>query len=567
MHLNTHVLLVLTLVAACVAIAVKWIRLPYSIALVVAGLMIGVFHLLPEVHMTPEIILMVFLPALLFEASWNLNLHVLKKCYKPVLAFATIGVFISTIVVGYVIHFLAQVDLLIALMFGAMISATDPISVLAFFKKMGIEKRLVTILEGESLLNDGTAVVLFRILMASAIAGGALSPTDILVQFTLVTFGGVGLGIAVGAFASWLTRFFDDHLLEITLTIVSAYGAFVGAEHFHVSGVMAVLVAGIIMGNYGSRTHMSPTTRLAVDSFWEYAAFIAESLVFLLIGLQIEINLLIKYAPQIGVAIIAILAGRFVVIYGLAPFVSTAKYPIPGSWRHLLFWGGLRGSLCMAMALSLPSNFPMRESLMVTTFGVALFTLFVQGLSFEPLVNLLKVSKAKTSDLKYLALNEELKQYRLQLERLQSAKMRKEDYLKEKQSLEHKIAEAEMLVFKLREEDISVADIERIQIERALIQAQRDCLNLLARQDKVSKASLEDFRHRIDEKYEALKRDTMARSTDSADAKAVEDLLVAPDDEASANIETVQGSATDGAIEDGPAVNVALDPSKPSEKS
>jgi CPA1 family monovalent cation:H+ antiporter len=407
-------------------------------------------------------------------------------------------------------------------MFGAMISATDPISVLAFFKKMGIEKRLVTILEGESLMNDGTAVVLFRILMAAAIAGGALSPGDVLLQFTMVTFGGVALGIAVGAFASWLTRFFDDHLLEITLTLVSAYGAFVGAEHFHVSGVMAVLCAGVIMGNYGSRTHMSPTTRLAVDSFWEYAAFIAESLVFLLIGIQIEIDLLVKYAPQIGVAIIAILAGRFVVIYGLAPFVSSAKHPIPGSWRHLLFWGGLRGSLCMAMALSLPSNFPMRESLMVTTFGVALFTLFVQGLSFEPLVKFLKVNKAKTIDLKYLALKEELKQHRLELERLQSSRMLKEDYLKEKKRLEGKIAESESLILKLQQEDMSVSDIERIQIERALIQAQRDCLNILAKQDKVSKAALEDYKLRLAEQHEALQKEIVSQSNEPALAETSE---------------------------------------------
>lgn len=510
--MDVHVFLILTLVAASVAIAVKWIRLPYSIALVVAGLAIGVFRLLPEVHMTPELILLVFLPALLFEASWNLNLHVLKKCWKPVLAFATIGVFLSTLVVGYVISILAQVDLLVAMVFGAMISATDPISVLAFFKKMGIEKRLVTILEGESLLNDGTAVVLFRILMVAAITGGALSPANIILQFTMVTFGGVALGIAFGGFASWLTRFFDDHSLEITLTLLAAYGAFIVAETFHVSGVMAVLLAGIVMGNYGSRTHMSPTTRLAVDSFWEYAAFIAESLVFLLIGIQIELGLLVKYAPQIGIAIVAILVGRLVVIYGLAPFVSSPRHPIPASWRHLLFWGGLRGSLCMAMALSLPSNFPMRESLIITTFGVALFTLFIQGLSFEPLVKLLKVSKPKTVDTKYLALNEELKGYRLELEKLQSAKMLREEYLTEKQRIEDKIAETELLVLKLREEDISVRDIEQIQIERALIQAQRDCLNTLARQDKVSKATLEDYKQRLNEDYEALQRNSPTQS-------------------------------------------------------
>ena len=163
---------------------------------------------------------------------------------------------------------------------------------------MGIEKRLVTILEGESLLNDGTAVVLFRILLAAAISGGALSGQLIVSQFLIVVLGGIVSGLVVGFLTSFLTRFFDDHLLEITLTIIAAYGSYVIAEEIHVSSVMSVLVTGVILGNYGSRSAMSPTTRLAVGSFWEFAAFIAESLVFLLIGLQIKFELLMKYSTE-----------------------------------------------------------------------------------------------------------------------------------------------------------------------------------------------------------------------------------------------------------------------------
>lgn len=501
---DVQLLLILILVATSVAIAVKWIRLPYSIALVLVGLGIGQFHLLPPVEMTPELILMVFLPSLLFEASWNLDLHVLKRCWKPVMLFATLGVFLSTIVVGYVIHALAGIDLAVALVFGAMISATDPISVLAFFKKMGIEKRLVTILEGESLLNDATAVVLFRILLAAAISGGAISNGLVVSQFTLVTLGGVVSGLAVGFLASWLTRFFDDHLLEITLTIIAAYGSYVVAEQFQVSSVMSVLIAGVVMGNFGSRGFMSPTTRLAVDSFWEFAAFIAESLVFLLIGLQMKVELLMKYSTNIEIAILAILAGRLVVIYGLAPFCSTRLNPIPLSWRHLLFWGGLRGSLCMAMALSLPVKFPQREALIVTTFGVALFTILVQGLSFEPIVLFLKVKKGTTPATKRQALRAELNGLENDLRKLMLSGLPEDELKSQKKVLKTKIEETEKLILKLEEEDTSIDDIERIQIEKALAQAQRDCLNTLARQDKVSKSIIEEFRVRVNQEVSSL---------------------------------------------------------------
>lgn len=521
---DVHLLLILILVATSVAIAVKWIRLPYSIALVLVGLGIGEFHLLPPVVMTPELILLVFLPSLLFEASWNLDLHTLKRCSKAVALFATLGVFLSTIVVGYVIHTLTGIDLSVALVFGAMISATDPISVLALLKKSGIDKRLVTILEGESLLNDATAVVLFRILLAAVISGTAVTgngaaSVQVASQFLIVTLGGVISGLSVGFIASFLTRFFDDHLLEITLTIIAAYGSYVLAEQFQVSSVMSVLIAGVVMGNYGSRSFMSPTTRLAVDSFWEFSAFMAESLVFLLIGLQIKVELLFKYSTNIEVAILAILIGRFVVIYGLAPFCSTYQNPIPISWRHLLFWGGLRGSLCMAMALSLPVDFPLREALIVTTFGVALFTIVVQGLSFEPIVKFLKVKKATTAGSKRRALREELNERENDLRKLLLAGLPKEELNSKEKAIRGRIDEIERLIFKLEEEDTSIADIERIQIEKALAQAQRDCLNTLARQDQVSKSIIQEFRIRVDQELASLQiESTLANEIITADS-------------------------------------------------
>jgi monovalent cation:H+ antiporter, CPA1 family len=497
------ILLTLIMVTSAVAIAVKWVKLPYAIALVLVGLLIGVFHLLPSITMTPELILVIFLPAILFEASWNLDLRSLKESFKPVFAFATVGVLISTAAIGLVLHYWTGMEPLTALLFGAMVSATDPISVLSLFKRMGIETRLTTILEGESLLNDGTALVLFRLLLTAILAGSAVSWVNMGSEFLVVTLGGTIIGAAIGFGCSVLTRYFDDHLLEITLTVLLAYGSYLLAEQFHVSAVIAVLVAGMLMGTFGSKTGMSSSTRLAVNAFWEYAAFLAESLVFLLIGMQIKLPLLLQYAPMVGVAIVAILVGRFLLIYGIAPLVSSKKKPIPLSWRHLLFWGGLRGSLCMAMALSLPTNFPGREQLIVMAFGVALFTLFVQGLSIEPLVYFLKIKREHSELPKYRTLMAEIGRAKLAIQKLNesydSKKILKKDFTKQKKALEEKIEETEKLIIKLRDVNVSIELVETIQAERAMIEAQKDCLNRLSREHTVSDAVIAGLRTKLDE--------------------------------------------------------------------
>lgn len=389
---NLQILLVLLIVASSVAAVVKWIRLPYSIALVIAGLLVGVFHLLPRVEMTPEFILVLMLPALLFEAAWNLRFKELKANWLPISVFATLGVVISMLVVAALMYFFSELGLAAALLFGALISATDPISVLALFRKLGVNKRLSLIMEGESLFNDGTAVVLFKLVLLSAIAGTTISLTSAAGSFALMVGGGAVLGVGLGFAASRLTSYFDDHLLEVTLTAILAYGSYLVAEALHVSPVIATICAGLVMGNYGSRVGMSDHTRHAVSLFWEYAAFVVNSLVFLLIGLQIKMDLLIDHSGLIAIGIIAILVARALLVYGLSPVIARLeKKDLPKPWRHVLVWGGLRGSLCMALALSLPADFPQREALVVVTFGVVLFTLIVKGLTIELLVKRLKL--------------------------------------------------------------------------------------------------------------------------------------------------------------------------------
>lgn len=412
-HFSITVLIALLLVASGVAMATKWVRLPYTLALVVVGLIISPMHFLPVVHVSPELILLVFLPALLFEAAWNLKLQHLRENFLPILLLATFGVGLSVGVIGAILHYGIGLAWSSALIFGAIISATDPVSVLALFKKLGAPKRLTTIVEGESLFNDGTAVVVFRILLGIVAGTTAFNSTGQLIfssvrEFFLVVFGGVAVGAAIAVIASTLTSYFDDHLLEITLTTIVAYGSFLLAEEMHVSPVIAVLVAGLILGNYGRQKGMSPTTQVAVNSFWEYAAFVVNSLVFLLIGLEIQVTALADNLGAIVWAVAAMLIARVITVYGLMGLTNRFSEPVSFRWQQILLWGGLRGSLSIALVLSLPVALPGRQLLVTMVFGAVIFSLLAQGLTIAPLLRWLKITAPQPELHAYEAVRGEL---------------------------------------------------------------------------------------------------------------------------------------------------------------
>jgi CPA1 family monovalent cation:H+ antiporter len=402
---SVEFLLWLLIAASIIAVIAKRIGIPYTVALVLGGLLLSVVHLpaLAPLHqgnrpdwLTPDVILILFLPALLFEGSLKIELRHIRTDIVPLLLLANLGVLIATLVTGFVIYYAVGMSLIVALLFGSMVSATDPISVLSIFKEVAVEERLSVLVEGESLLNDGTAVALFQILLTSAVGGGVGLVLGA-GQFLLSVAGGALLGLALGYFVSTLTKRIDDAQIEITLTTILAYGTFLLARHLHLSGVIATVAAGLVIGNVAAKTGMSTRTLTALRSFWEYASFIINSLVFLLIGLEVRIGGVLRGWKAILIAIAAIFLGRILSVYTLVPFSNLFSKRIPFVWQHVMVWGGLRGALSLALALSLDSTFPYRDQILNLTFGVVVFSILVQGLSIKPLLRILRLATGGTS--------------------------------------------------------------------------------------------------------------------------------------------------------------------------
>jgi CPA1 family monovalent cation:H+ antiporter len=390
----------LLLAASAIALLAERLRIPYTVSLVFGGLLLGALRLpvlspLQAGHrpdwLTPDVILIVFLPALVFEASVKIDVRSLIREFVPLFLLVTFGVLMAAVVTGYLVHWATGLPVLMALLFGSIISATDPISVLAVFKDLKMSARLSLLIEGESLLNDGTAVVLFQILLAGIVAGN-LSIASGAGHFFLAVLLGAALGSSLGYVASKITATVDDPQIEITLTTIVAYGSYLLAHHLHLSGVIATGAAGLMVGNFGAKTGMSPRTLAAMQSFWEYVSFVINSLVFLLIGLEVHMGALLHAWRPLLFAVAAVLVGRALSVYTLVPISNLFATRIPMRWQHVAVWGGLRGALALALALSLDSTLPYRNQILDMTFGVVVFSILVQGLTMKPFLRMLRIA-------------------------------------------------------------------------------------------------------------------------------------------------------------------------------
>ncbi len=384
----------LLFVSALVAMLTRRVRLPYTVGLVLAGIGLHLAQVRIDLQLSRDLIFSLFLPPLIFEAALCIRWSELRRELPVVTLLATVGVLLAAAVTAAGMHYGFSWSWGSAGVFGILIAATDPVSVIATFKDAGVHGRVRLLIESESLLNDATAAVAFVSALA-LLAGAQASLAAIAMNLLLAVAGGIVAGLLAGWAALLLAGRTDDHLVEFTLTTLAAYGAFFLAEHFHCSGVLAALAAGLVVGNRRPRESGSAATRgggaaaardHSLEIFWEYVAFLANSLIFLLIGAQLaQQHFAALWAPILA-AIALVTLGRALAIYPLCALFAGSRLKVTHSQQHVLVWGGLRGALALALALALPADMPDRETIITLTYSVVVFSVFVQGLTITPLL-------------------------------------------------------------------------------------------------------------------------------------------------------------------------------------
>jgi CPA1 family monovalent cation:H+ antiporter len=390
-------IVVILAVAMVVAIAARAVKLPYTVGLVLVGFATAIARLDVGVALTHDFIFFVILPPLLFEAALALHWRELRANAGILLTLAIIGTVIATTVVGLGAAYVMRWPIAEAFVFGALIAATDPVAVIAMFKDNGVTGRLRLLLEAESLFNDAAAAILFVIALGLSLSVEPMNARAVATGLVWAIGGGVFIGSAVGGAALLLARRSSEHLVEVALTVLAAYGAFLAAEQVHASGILATVVAGLVIGNIGvlsKRTDISERAKTFALEFWEFAAFLANSAVFPLIGLAVGGTAFALGSTIPLVAMVAlVLAARAVTVYPLSFVFSRSSQSVPTKFQHVLWWGGLRGALALALALSLPETLAHRAEIIVATFAVVAFSIIVQGLTMPLLLRRLGLVK------------------------------------------------------------------------------------------------------------------------------------------------------------------------------
>jgi monovalent cation:H+ antiporter, CPA1 family len=387
---GTELFVLLLVLSIAVSLMAYRLRFPYTLALVLVGLLIGVAHLSPTFHLDPDVVLLIFLPALLFQGAWELDVTELRQNGLAIALLAGPGLLIALVVAAVFIALGTGLPPLIALLIGAVISPTDPVAVLGLLRQLGLPARLRTLLEGESLFNDGIGAAVFEGLLLIVIASATPGAHTVWWQEALAVgwllVGGPIIGLLVAGPVLLVVRRIDDNLLETAITFGVAYGTYLLAMYAHTSGLLAVITAGLFMGSYGRRLGMSTMTSETVDTVWAFIGFIANLFLFLLLGIEIGGNLRGDAIPGIAWAIAGVLAGRALMLWLVVPVQglfarrgAPGASPVPRGWMRVLFLSGLRGALSIALALSLPAGLQYRSQIQVIVYGVVLVTLVGQG--------------------------------------------------------------------------------------------------------------------------------------------------------------------------------------------
>jgi monovalent cation:H+ antiporter, CPA1 family len=392
------VFIILLSVAMLVAVVARRWRFPYTVALVLVGIALGSMRVITPPHLTKDLLFTIFLPGLLFEAAYALHWESFRKHIVGIALLAAPGVVVTIAITGAITGFALRTlglapefTLTLAFVFGAIVAATDPVAVTALFRQMRVPDELAALIEGESLVNDGTSIVFLTLILGVA-TGVSTSGAALAGNFVLVAGGGLFVGVAIAWMITQAIRRIDDPMIEITLTMIAAYGSFIVGEQLHVSGVIATVTAGLMCGSYTIRVAMSETTRVAVASFWEYIAFALNSVVFLLIGFEVPLGDLARHWREILIAYAAMTIARAGVVYVVAALSQRSPHAWPPRWSHVLLWGGVRGALSMVLALALAADLPQRELIVAMTVGVVLLTLVLQGTTMAPLLRATRIA-------------------------------------------------------------------------------------------------------------------------------------------------------------------------------
>jgi CPA1 family monovalent cation:H+ antiporter len=364
---------------------------PYPVVLAAAGIAVGLLPGGQFPRIGGSLILLAFVPGLIFEGALTLDLAELRRRLLPVGLLATAGVAVTVLLIGVLTHFAIGLSWSNAMLLGAILSATDPIAVIALLRRLNAPAGLAAILEGESLFNDGTGVAVFSAVLFT-ILSGAPSFGDATVRFFEITLGGTAVGLVVGFVGLALLRFAEDAPLEILATLVIAYGSYLAADLLHASGIVAVVVAGIVVARYGTRIGRLHGAQLL--GFWNVLAFVLNAMLFILVGAALPATTLLPVAGLVVVAFAIMVITRAIPVYGLLALADLRARTIPWAWRHVTFWAGLRGALSVALALSVAGAAGVDSRVSVVAYGVVLLSLLVQGGLMAPVSHALKIGTA-----------------------------------------------------------------------------------------------------------------------------------------------------------------------------
>jgi len=506
--------IILLLVATGVALLSRQLRIPYVTGLVLAGLPITELLSRP-IGLNPTLVLNLFLPILIFEAGINTDVSRLRSTFKPIALLAGPGAVLSSGIIAVLLKFGLGLSWIPALFVGVILANTDTVSMIAVFKEIPVPSRLSTIVEGETLFNDAAALVSFN-LISQVYSTGSLTLLEGIQQLLFISLGGCIVGLVLGYLSIPVFARLDDPLSSLLLTVAVALGTFQVGQSLGVSGAVAVVVAGLIFGNFGLRNTFA-SSRITLLSFWEYASFTVNTFIFLLIGVEIDLGILWRTLPAIIFAVLAYQVGRLLTVYPLLFGIRWFDRPIPLRWQHLLFLGNIKGSLSMALALSLPTTLPGREILIALVFGSVLVSLVGQGLSLPWVVKRLKLSQFSPVQQQIEELQAELmtsKSAQDELDSLlKSGVLPKAVYEEMRSAYQVRIAKAEKAVRELynrRPEDLKGknGDLSKLDaIRRRLLLAEKGALNEALRKRILSEEIVQGRVRIIDEQLLKLEDD------------------------------------------------------------